>query len=108
MDVAALVLRRFVNRRNDLSGRIAIAADLVRTETLTVQGQDMSAHVASTTSVLAATTDTTIVFVTPDNKTSHFTTVKGPLSAPALDNNSVRAAPWQGFPIPAATNQGNR
>jgi uncharacterized protein involved in outer membrane biogenesis len=108
MDAAALVLRQFVNRRNDLSGRVDIAANLVRTETLTVQGQDMAAHVASTTSVLVGTTDTTIVFVTPDNKSSLFTTVKGPLSAPAMDDNSVRAAPWQGFPKPAAPNQGNR
>jgi hypothetical protein len=58
--------------------------------------------------VLAGTTDTTIVFVTPDNKSSLFTTVKGPLSAPAMDDNSVRAAPWQGFPMPPAFNQGNR
>jgi hypothetical protein len=97
MDAAALVLRQFVNRKNTLSGRVDIAANQVRTETLTVQGEEMTAHVASTTSVLAGTTDTTIAFVTPDNMSSLFTTVKGPLSAPAMNDNSVRAAPWQGF-----------
>jgi hypothetical protein len=97
MDAAALVLRQFVNRKNTLSGRVDIAANQVRTETLTVQGEDMTAHVASTTSVSAGTTDTTIAFVTPDNMSSLFTTVKGPLSAPAMNDNSVRAAPWQGF-----------
>lgn len=104
MDAAALVLRQFVNRRNILSGRVEIGANLVRTETLTVQGQDMTAHVASTTSVLAGTTDTTIAFVTPDNTSSLFTTVKGPLSAPAMGDNPVRAAPWQGFPKPTGPN----
>jgi hypothetical protein len=104
MDAAALVLRQFVNRKNTLSGRVDIAANQVRTETLTVQGQDMTAHVASTTSVLAGTTDTTIAFVTPDNMSSLFTTVKGPLSGPAMNDNSVRAAPWQGFSKPPAGN----
>ena len=97
MDAAALVLRQFVNRKNTLSGRVDITANQVRTETLTVQGEEMTAHVASTTSVLAGTTDTTIAFVTPDNMSSLFTTVKGALSAPAMNDNSVRAAPWQGF-----------
>jgi AsmA family/AsmA-like C-terminal region len=104
MDTAALVLRQFVNRKNTLSGRVDIAANQVRTETLTVQGQDMTAHVASTTSVLAGTTDTTIAFVTPDNMSSLFTTVKGPLSAPAMNDNSVRAVPWQGFSKPPSAN----
>ena len=104
MDAAALVLRQFVNRKNILSGRVDIAANQVRTETLTVQGQDMTAHVASTTSVLAGTTDTTIAFVTPDNMSSLFTTVTGPLSAPAMNDNSVTAAPWKGFSTPPTAN----
>ena len=97
MDAAALVLQRFVNRKNELSGRVDIAADLLRTETLTVQGQDMVAHVASSTSVSAGTTSTTIAFVTPDNMSSLYTVVQGPLSAPAMNDSQVTSAPWKGF-----------
>ncbi|WP_421997098.1 AsmA family protein [Reyranella sp.] len=86
LNAISLVLNRFVNRDNPISGRVDIAGGLLTDKGLAVQGNRATAHIATRTNIAASTTDTTINVVIAEDTSAPYlvTTARGPLSSPAL------------------------
>ena len=81
-----VIVNRFANRDNPISGRIDIAAGTATTNSLTVQGNRATAHVTSRTSLVASTTDTTVNFFIAENPSTTYliTSARGSTSSPYL------------------------
>src|SRR5262249_30654050 len=60
LNAASLVLNRFVNRDNPISGHVDIAGGVLSDRSLIVQGDRATANIATRTSFAASTTDTTV------------------------------------------------
>jgi hypothetical protein len=86
MNAVSLVLNRFVNRDNPLSGRVDIAGGVLVDKSLVVQGDRATANVATRTNLVNDTTDTTVDFVIGEDPSAPYITVtaRGPLSSPSL------------------------
>ena len=86
LNAVSLVLNRFVNRDNPISGRVDIAGGVLTDRGLFVQGDRATANVATRTNLVNDTTDTTVNFVIGEDSSAAYITVtaRGPLSSPSL------------------------
>jgi hypothetical protein len=106
-----VVVNRFANRNNPISGRIDIASGTVTTNNLTVQGNRATAHVTSRTNLVTSTTDTTVNFFVADQPSQVYltTSVRGSTASPSLSvargpaaarDQSPSSGPSLPIPIP--------
>ena len=86
LNAVSLVLNRFVNRDNPISGRVDIAGGVLTDKGLVVQGDRATANVATRTNLVNDTTDTTVNFVIGEDSSAPYITVtaRGPLASPSL------------------------
>jgi len=86
LNAVSLVLNRFVNRDNPISGRVDIAGGVLVDKGLVVQGDRATANVATRTNLANDTTDTTVNFVIGEDSSAPYITVtaRGPLASPSL------------------------
>jgi uncharacterized protein involved in outer membrane biogenesis len=87
LNAASLVLNRFVNRDNPISGRVDIAGGVLSDKSLVVQGDRATANVVTRTNLASATTDTTISFVIAEDTSAPYiiATARGPLGSPSVN-----------------------
>jgi uncharacterized protein involved in outer membrane biogenesis len=87
LNAVSLVLNRFVNRDNPISGRVDIAGGVLTDKSLVVQGDRATANVATRTNLANDTTDTTVNFVIGEDSSASYiiVTARGPLSSPSLN-----------------------
>lgn len=85
LTAASVVLNRFVNRNNPISGQVAIAGGVLTDRNLVISGDRATANIATRTNLAASTTDTTInLMIAEDPSAAYITaTVRGPLSNPS-------------------------
>ncbi len=72
LNAISLVLNRFVNHDNALSGRVDIAGGVLTDRDLQMQGNGATAHVVTRTNLANATTDTTINFMLAEDRSATF------------------------------------
>jgi len=87
LNAISLVLNRFVNRDNPISGRVDIAGGLLTDKGLAVAGNGATANVSTRTNLAASTTDTTVNFLITEDSSAPYliTTMRGPLASPSLN-----------------------
>jgi uncharacterized protein involved in outer membrane biogenesis len=87
LNAVSLVLNRFVNRDNPVSGRVDIAGGVLVDKALVVQGDRATANVATRTNLVNNTTDTTVNFMIGEDSSAPYITVtaRGPLASPSLN-----------------------
>jgi hypothetical protein len=87
LNAASLVLNRFVNRDNPISGQVDIAGGVLSDRGLLIQGDRATASIATRTNLAASTTDTTVnVMIAEDGSAPYMiATVRGPLSNPSYN-----------------------
>ena len=87
LNAVSLVLNRFVNRDNPLSGRVDIAGGVLVDKALVVQGDRATANVTTRTNLVSNTTDTTVNFMIGEDSSAPYITVtaRGPLASPSLN-----------------------
>ena len=90
LNAISLVLNRFVNNDNAISGRVDIAGGMLSDKALAVKGNKATANISTRTNLVAPATDTTINFMIAEDSTAPYliTTIKGPTSN--LSYNVVR------------------
>ena len=87
LNAVSLVLNRFVNRDNPLSGRVDIAGGVLVDKALVVQGDRATANITTRTNLVSNTTDTTVNFMIAEDSSAPYITVtaRGPLASPSLN-----------------------
>jgi hypothetical protein len=82
LNAVALVLNRFVNRDNPISGHIDIAGGMLTDRNLVVSGNRATANIDTRTNLVASSTDTKINFVIAEDTSAPYliATARGPLS----------------------------
>jgi uncharacterized protein involved in outer membrane biogenesis len=82
LNAISLVLNRFVNHDNPISGRVDIANGILTDKGLTVQGKGANANIDTRTNLVNSTTDTTINFVITEDSSAPYliATIHGPTS----------------------------
>ena len=109
LNAASLVLNRFVNRDNPISGHVDIAGGVLSDRSLIVQGDRATANIATRTNLAASTTDTTInIMIAEDGSAPYLiATVRGPLSSPSYNVVRGTAKDPPGF-VNTLTNAGSQ
>jgi hypothetical protein len=99
LNAASLVLNRFVNRNNPVSGRVDIAGGVLTDKGLMVQGDRATANVSTRTELARSTTNTTVNFVIAEDASAPYliVTARGPLSSPSLGVSRGTAKDPPGF-----------
>jgi uncharacterized protein involved in outer membrane biogenesis len=99
LNAASLILNRFVNRDNPVSGRIDISGGVLTDKGLVVQGDRATANVATRTDLASATTDTRVNFVIAEDTSAPYivATVRGPLASPSYGVSRGSAKDPPGF-----------
>lgn len=92
LNAASLLLNRFGNRDNPISGHIDIAGGTLTDRNLVVSGNRAAANIATRTNLAASTTDTTVNFTIAESGSAPYVvaTVRGPFSN--LSYNVVRGS----------------
>ncbi|WP_428661648.1 AsmA family protein [Reyranella sp.] len=92
LNAISLVLNRFVNNDNALSGNVEIAGGVLTDRNLTLQGNGARATIATRTDLGNGTTDSTINFMLNEDPSAPYliVTARGPLGAPSF--NAVRGS----------------
>jgi uncharacterized protein involved in outer membrane biogenesis len=87
LNAASLILNRFANRDNPISGHVDIAGGMLSDRSLLVQGDRATANIATRTNLVASTTDTTVnISIAEDGSAPYLiATVRGPLSSPSYN-----------------------
>jgi len=87
LNAASLVLNRFVNRDNPISGHVDIAGGVLSDRSLLVQGDRATANIVTHTNLVASTTDTTVSIAIAEDPSAAYliATVRGPLSSPSYN-----------------------
>lgn len=99
LNAASLILNRFVNRDNPISGRVDIAGGVLTDKGLIVQGDRATANIATRTDLASATTDTRVNFVIAEDTSAPYliATVHGPLASPSYGVSRGSAKDPPGF-----------
>ena len=86
LNAISLVLNRFVNHDNPLSGEIDIAGGVLSDKHLQLQGSGATAAISTRTRLENATTDTTINFMLSESPSTPYLimTARGPLAGPTF------------------------
>jgi hypothetical protein len=92
LNAASLVIGRFVNRDNPVSGHLDIAGGVLTDRKLTVSGNRATANISTRTNLAASTTDTTVRFMIAEDGSAPYiiATARGPFSN--LSYNAVRGS----------------
>jgi hypothetical protein len=92
LNAASLVLNRFVNRDNPVSGHLDIAGGVLTGRSLIVSGNRAAANIVTRTNLAASTTDTTINFTIAEDGSAPYiiASARGPFSN--LSYNAVRGS----------------
>lgn len=92
LNAVSLILNRFVNRDNPISGHVDIAGGLLTDKGLIVSGNRATANVVTRTNLSASATDTTINFMIAEDGSAPYivATARGPFSN--LSYNAVRGS----------------
>jgi hypothetical protein len=82
----SLVLNRFVNHDNALSGDIEIAGGVLTDKNLVLQGDRATGRIVTRTNLVNATTSTTVTFVLAEEPSTPYliVTASGPLASPSI------------------------
>jgi uncharacterized protein involved in outer membrane biogenesis len=109
LNAASLVLNRFVNRDNPISGHVDIAGGVLSDRSLIVQGDRATANIVTRTNFVASTTDTTVnISIAEDGSAPYLiATVRGPLSSPSYNVARGTANDPPGF-VNTLTNAGSQ
>ena len=85
LNAISLVLNRFVNHDNPLSGDVDIANGVLGDRHLQIQGSGATARISTRTNLGKATTDTTISFTLTEDPSAPYLimTARGPLAGPS-------------------------
>lgn len=99
LNAASLLLNRFVNRDNPISGHVDIAGGVLTDKSLVVQGNRATANVSTRTNLANSTTDTTVNFMIAEDTSGPYvtTTARGPISSPSLNVTRGPAKDPPGF-----------
>jgi uncharacterized protein involved in outer membrane biogenesis len=99
LNAASLILNRFVNRDNPISGRVDIAGGVLTDKGLIVQGDRATANIATRTDLASATTDTRVNFVIAEDTSAPYlvAAVHGPLASPSYGVSRGSAKDPPGF-----------
>jgi uncharacterized protein involved in outer membrane biogenesis len=99
LNAASLILNRFVNRDNPISGRVDIAGGVLTDKGLIVQGDRATANIATRTDLASAITDTRVNFVIAEDTSAPYliATVRGPLASPSYGVSRGSAKDPPGF-----------
>jgi uncharacterized protein involved in outer membrane biogenesis len=99
LNAASLLLNRFVNRDNPISGHVEIAGGVLTDKSLVVQGNRATANIATRTNLANSTTDTTVNFMIAEDGSGPYvtTTARGPISSPSLGVSRGSAKDPPGF-----------
>jgi hypothetical protein len=86
LNAISLVLNRFVNHDNILSGDVGIAGGVLTDRNLTLQGNGAMARIATRTDLATATTDSRIDFMLAEEPAAPYliVTARGALTAPSF------------------------
>ena len=86
LNTISLVLNRFVNHDNSLSGDIEIANGILTDRNLVLQGNRATAHIVTNTNLAEATTDNTINFMLAEEPGAPYliVTARGPMGSPSF------------------------
>jgi hypothetical protein len=108
LNAVSLVLNRFVNRDNPISGRVDIAGGVLVDKALIVQGDRATANVATRTNLVSSTTDTTVNFMIGEDSSAPYITVtaRGALSAPSwnVTRGTAKDPPGMASTLPVIGN----
>jgi uncharacterized protein involved in outer membrane biogenesis len=87
LNAVSLVLNRFVNRDNPISGRVDIAGGVLSDRSLVVQGDRATANILTHTNLVTYTTDTTVNFLISEDASAPYiiVTARGPLASPSTN-----------------------
>jgi uncharacterized protein involved in outer membrane biogenesis len=87
LNAISLILNRFVNHNNPISGQIDIAGGVLSDRGLVVQGNRATANISTRTNLANSTTDTTVRFFIAEDSSSPYliTTARGPTSNPSYN-----------------------
>jgi uncharacterized protein involved in outer membrane biogenesis len=85
LTAASVLLKRFVNRNNPISGHLDIAGGMVSDKSLIVSGDRATANIVTRTNLVTRTTNTTVNFVLAEDPSAAYivASVNGPLSSPS-------------------------
>ena len=99
LNAASLLLNRFVNRDNPISGHIDIAGGVATDKGLMVQGDRATANISTRTDLAASTTDTRVNFMIAEDSSAPYivATVHGPLASPSYSVSRGSAKDPPGF-----------
>jgi len=99
LNAISLVLNRFVNHDNALSGNVEIASGVLTDRNLTLQGNRALASIATRTDLANATTDTTINFMLSEEPSAPYliVTARGPFGSPSFNAARGSASDPPGF-----------
>ena len=86
LNAISLVLNRFVNHDNPLSGDVEIAEGVLTDKNLVAQGERATARIVTRTNLANATTSTTINFMLAEEPAAPYlvVTAQGPLASPSF------------------------
>lgn len=86
LNAISLVLNRFVNHDNPLSGHVEIAGGVLTDKNIALQGNRATANIATRTNLASATTDTTINFMLAEEPAAPYliVTARGPMGSPSF------------------------
>jgi len=92
LTAVSVVLNRFVNRDNPISGHLDIAGGMLSDKSLIVSGNRATANIVTRTNLAASTTDTTVNFMIAEDGSAPYiiATARGPFSK--LSYNVVRGS----------------
>ena len=99
LNAASLVLNRFVNRNNPISGRVDINGGLLTDKSLVVQGDRATANIVTRTDLGKSTTDTTVNFMIAEDASAPYVivTARGALGSPSYGASRGTARDPPGF-----------
>jgi len=82
LTAASVVLNRFVNRNNAISGRLDIAGGVLTDKGLAVSGDRATANISTRTNLVASSTDTTLNLMIAEDPSAPYivASVRGPTS----------------------------
>jgi uncharacterized protein involved in outer membrane biogenesis len=89
LSAASVLLERFVNRNNPISGQLAIANGVLTDKSLVISGDRATANIVTRTNLAQKTTATTVNFMLSEDPSAAYivATINGPLSNPSYGVN---------------------
>jgi uncharacterized protein involved in outer membrane biogenesis len=99
LNAASLLINRFANHDNPVSGHVDIAGGVLTDKSLVVKGNRATANVATRTNLATSTTDTTVNFMIAEDSSGPYvtTTARGPIASPSLNVTRGPAKDPPGF-----------